>query len=425
MSEAIKPIEDSLEEINIFDQELMKCPHAFYKKLRDEAPVYQDPNTGIFQVSKHELICEAARNAKVFSNDFGALQRDGGSDVYPQEAAEIMEKDGYPAVNTMLTADPPRHTKYRSLVDKAFTPKRVSDMGPAIEEKTNFIIDQFIEDEKCEVATQLAQPLPIRVIAEALGASTDDYEFFRISSQAFTDQLSGTSTPEEHIEIAKKLVKFQQYFAERLDEKAKNPTDDILSDLATLEFEDENDVTRKMETPEQLSIIQQLLVAGNATTAHSITEAIKLLIDNQDQMELVVNDHSLIPNMIEESLRLLTPTNNMWRIATEDTELGGVAIPAGSALLLRYGSGNRDEDLFENPDKFDVTRKNARRHVAFGQGIHVCLGMNLSRKEMYTAFPIILDRLKNMRFAEKNDFNYSPNVLLRGLDSLNIEFDKS
>ncbi len=424
MSDTIKPIEDDLNKINIFDPELMACPHAFFKKLRDEAPVYQDPNTGIFQVSKHELICEAARNAKVFSNDFGALQRDGGSDSYPQEAADIMEKEGYPAVNTMLTADPPRHTKYRRLVDKAFSPKRVSDMGPAIEEKTNLIIDQFIEDGECEIASQLAQPLPIRVIAEALGASTDDYEFFRISSEAFTDQLSGTSTPEEHIEIAKKLVKFQQYFAERLNEKRKSPSDDILSDLATLEFEDENNVLRKMETPEQLSIIQQLLVAGNATTAHSITEAIKLLIENPDQMELVTNDHSLIPNMIEEALRLLTPTNNMWRIATEDTELGGVAIPAGSALLLRYGSGNRDEDLFENPDKFDVTRKNARRHVAFGQGIHVCLGMNLSRKEMYTAFPIILDRLKNMRFANDNKFSYSPNILLRGLDSLNIEFDK-
>jgi len=424
MSDTIKPIEDDLNKINIFDPELMACPHAFFKKLRDEAPVYQDPNTGIFQVSKHELICEAARNAKVFSNDFGALQRDGGSDSYPQEAADIMEKEGYPAVNTMLTADPPRHTKYRRLVDKAFSPKRVSDMGPAIEEKTNLIIDQFIEDGECEIASQLAQPLPIRVIAEALGASTDDYEFFRISSEAFTDQLSGTSTPEEHIEIAKKLVKFQQYFAERLNEKRKSPSDDILSDLATLEFEDENNVLRKMETPEQLSIIQQLLVAGNATTAHSITEAIKLLIENPDQMELVINDHSLIPNMIEEALRLLTPTNNMWRIATEDTELGGVAIPAGSALLLRYGSGNRDEDLFENPDKFDVTRKNARRHVAFGQGIHVCLGMNLSRKEMYTAFPIILDRLKNMRFANGNKFSYSPNILLRGLDSLNIEFDK-
>ena len=387
--------------------------------------MFQDPNTGIFQVSKHELICEAARNAKVFSNDFGALQKDGGSDVYPKEAAEIMEKDGYRSVNSMLTADPHRHRKYRVFVNKAFTAKRVSDMGPEIEKKTNFIIDQFIDDGKCEVASQLAQPLPIRVIAEALGASTDDYEFFKISSQAFTDQLSGTSTPDEHIEIAKKLVKFQQYFAERLKEKEKNPTDDILSDLATLEFEDEDGVVRKMETPEQLSIIQQLLVAGNATTAHSITEAIKLLIENPDQMELVINDHSLIPNMIEESLRLLTPTNNMWRIATEDTELGGVAIPAGSALLLRYGSGNRDEGLFENPDKFDVTRQNARRHIAFGQGIHVCLGMNLSRKEMYTAFPIILDRLKNMRFSKDNDFNYSPNVLLRGLDNLNIEFDKA
>ena len=148
------------------------------------------------------------------------------------------------------------------------------------------------------------------------------------------------------------------------------------------------------------------------------------LISNPDQMELVVNDHSLIPNMVEEALRLLTPTNNMWRIATEDTELRGVAIPKGSVILIRYGSGNRDEDLFENPDKFDVTRKNARRHIAFGQGIHVCLGMNLARKEMYTAFPIILDRLKNMRFSEGNNFIYSPNVLLRGLDNLYIEFDQ-
>ena len=111
-------------------------------------------------------------------------------------------------------------------------------------------------------------------------------------------------------------------------------------------------------------------------------------------------------------------------IATEVTELEGVEIPKGSVILIRYGSGNRDEDLFENPDKFDVTRKNARRHIAFGQGIHVCLGMNLARKEMYTAFPIILDRLKNMRFSEGNNFIYSPNVLLRGLDNLYIEFDK-
>lgn len=424
MSEAIKPIDENLEDLNIFDPELMSCPHALYKKLRDESPVYQDPTTGIFQVSKLDLICEAARNAKVFSNDFSLLQKDGGSNAYPQEATEIMMNEGYPPVNTMLTADPPVHTRYRGLVNKAFSPKRVQDMGPAIEEKTNNIIDKFIDTGKCEVARDIAQQLPIKVIAEALGVSSEHYDKFRMWSAAFTDQLSGTSTPEEHIEIAKKVVEFQQFFAEKLDEKGKNPSDDIVSDLATLDFEDENQVIRKLEKPEQLSIIQQLLVAGNATTAHSITEAMKLLIENPDQMELVVNDHSLIPNMVEESLRLLTPTNNMWRIVMEDTELGGVSIPKGSTLLLRYGSGNRDEEVFENPDTFDVTRKNSKRHVAFGQGIHVCLGMNLSRKEMYTAFPIIIDRLKNMRFAEENDFNYSPNVLLRGLDSLHIEFDK-
>ena len=140
MSEAIKPLDEDLEKINMFDPELMACPHAFFKKLRDEAPVYQDPNTGIFQVSKHELICKVARDAKLFSNQFGVIQRSGGGD-YPQEASDIMANEGYPPVDTMLTADPPRHTRYRSLVDKAFSPKRVTDMGPEIEDKINYIID--------------------------------------------------------------------------------------------------------------------------------------------------------------------------------------------------------------------------------------------------------------------------------------------
>ena len=423
MSETIKPIDEDLEKINMFDPELMACPHAFFKKLRDEAPVFQDPNTGIFQVSKHELICKVARDAKLFSNQFGVIQRSGGGD-YPQEAADIMASDGYPPVDTMLTADPPRHTSYRRLVDKAFSPARVSDMGPEIEDKINFIIDQFYDQGKCDVSRDIAQQLPVRVIAEQMGVPLEDYDNLCGWSDAFVQQLSGTSSPEEHIEIAKQLVQFQQYFANKLKEKENNATDDIISDLANLDFEDENGETRKLETAEQLSILQQLLVAGNATTAHTITEAFYLLISHPDQMELVVNDHTLIPNMVEEALRLLTPTNNMWRIATEDTELDGVEIPKGSVILIRYGSGNRDEDLFESPDKFDVTRKNARRHIAFGQGIHVCLGMNLARKEMYTAFPIILDRLKNMRFSEGNNFIYSPNVLLRGLDNLYIEFDK-
>jgi len=422
MSEAIKPIDKKLKDVNIFDPELMGCPHSYFKKLRDEAPVFQDPTTGIFQVSKHELICQVARDAELFSNQFGKVQRSGGQE-YPQEAADILINEGYPPVDTMLTADPPRHTRYRSLVDKAFAPKRVSELGPNIDEKINFIIDQFYDSGKCEVTTQISKQLPIRVIAEQLGVPMDDYDKFSNWSDAFVAQLSGTSSPEEHIEIAKKLVQFQQYFANKLDEREDNDSDDILSDLANLTFEDDDGVNRKLEKSEQLSIIQQLLVAGNATTAHSISEAIYLLIANPDQMDLVLNDYKLIPNMVEESLRLLTPTNNMWRIATADTELDGVKIPKNSLIIIRYGSGNRDEDLFENPDKFDVTRKNSRRHVAFGQGIHVCIGMNLARKEMYTAFPIILDRLKNMRFGEDNDFVYSPNVLLRGLNKLNIEFD--
>ena len=239
MSEAIKPLDEDLEKINMFDPELMACPHAFFKKLRDEAPVYQDPNTGIFQVSKHELICKVARDAKLFSNQFGVIQRSGGGD-YPQEAADIMANDGYPPVDTMLTADPPRHTRYRSLVDKAFSPKRVTDMGPEIEDKINYIIDQFYDQGKCDVSRDIAQQLPVRVIAEQLGVPLEDYDKFCGWSDAFVQQLSGTSSQEEHVEIAKQLVEFQQYFANRLKEKENNATDDIISDLANLDFEDDN-----------------------------------------------------------------------------------------------------------------------------------------------------------------------------------------
>jgi cytochrome P450 len=181
-----------------------------------------------------------------------------------------------------------------------------------------------------------------------------------------------------------------------------------------------------MEYGELLSIIQQLLVAGNETTAHSLTAGLFHLIDNPDQMAAVRADPTLVANFVEETLRFLTPTNNMWRVATQDGELGGVKIAKNDLLLLRYGSGNRDETRFPDPDRFDVRRSNAREHLAFGAGIHHCIGAQLARKEMQTAFPILLSRLKNFRFAKGvNSFRYSPNILLRGVLELHIEYDRA
>jgi cytochrome P450 len=180
-----------------------------------------------------------------------------------------------------------------------------------------------------------------------------------------------------------------------------------------------------MDYSELLSILQQLLVAGNETTAHSLTAGLYYLISNPDQLARVKADTGWIPGMVEETLRFLSPTNNMWRVATRDAEIGGVAIKAGEMILVRYGSANRDPRHFADPDRFDVTRDNAKSHLAFGAGIHTCIGAQLARKEMITAFPILLDRLPNIRFQDgRNSFRYSPNILLRGVLELHIAFDK-
>ena len=219
-------------------------------------------------------------------------------------------------------------------------------------------------------------------------------------------------------------MEFQHYFAARLAERRVTPRDDILSDLANATLSEEGD-PRALTTPEALSIIQQLLVAGNETTAHTISEGMKLLVDHPDQMADVAADATLIPNLIEETLRLLSPTQNIWRVAARDTVLEGVAIPAGAVMLLRFGSGNRDTAMFDDAEAFDVRRGNARRHIAFGQGIHVCLGAALARRELLIAFEALLRRVKNWRFAPgQNDFAHPPSILLRGLAALHLEFDR-
>jgi cytochrome P450 len=180
---------------------------------------------------------------------------------------------------------------------------------------------------------------------------------------------------------------------------------------------------RPLDVAESLSILQQLLVAGNETTANATAEGMLLLARNPDQLERVVAEPGLVPNLVEEVLRLSSPTANMWRVATRDAELGGVEIPKGSFVLLRYASANRDESRFPDPDRFDAGRANAGEHLAFGHGIHFCLGAPLARKEMQVAYRVILGRLTDIRLARgAPEPRYVPNVLLHGLEELPLEF---
>lgn len=406
-----------LNELTPMNPEVLACPHAFNERLRREAPVYQCPHTGITFVSDYQTITRIAKDHETFSNRFSTAMPTTETKVDPR-IVEIQKK-GYPPVDTMLTQDPPLHRRYRGMVNQAFTARRVATLEPYIEKLCHEIIDGFIDAGRCEFVVEFAERVPLTVIADQLGVPLSDYELFKTWSDAFVAQLSQMASPDEAVQAAELIYEYQQYFADKIEERRQNPQDDIISDIVHAQFENE----RPLDVAEMLSIIQQLLVAGNETTTHSIAEGILLLIQHPDQHARLKENPELIANFVEEVLRLATPTANMWRVATRDTEINGVPVKKGSMLQLRYSSANRDEDQFEAPQEFDVSRENARTNIAFGHGVHMCIGANLARKELETAFRVLLERLDNFELdCDESELDYPPNVLLRGLAKLPIRF---
>lgn len=413
-----------LHEVDTFSAEFLQHPHPFYRRLREEAAAFRDPKNNVVYVSTYDLLMEVLAKPKVFSNRFGAQLRAGAAGGgMSNEELEILAK-GWVPKDTMLTADPPLHTRYKKLAGKAFTYKKVLDMNDYCKEIINDLLDGFVKDGHCEFKAQFANLLPMYVICDALGFPRADRARFKEWSDAFTLQLGGVADLPTRIWCAEKIVEAQHYFVAVCDEKRKNPGEDICSDLVQTDLDEEDGSTRKLDNEELISIIQQILVAGNETTSHTLTTGIFYLLTHPEQKARLDADPSLTANFVEETLRMLTPTNNMWRVVTQDTEVGGVAVKEGDLMLLRFGSANRDDAKFPDGDHFDIGRDNAKEHLAFGAGVHLCLGQQLARKEMQTAFPIVLERLKNLRLVGDPDaFRYVPSILLRGVERLDIEFD--
>ncbi len=396
--------------------EVLACPHAYNARLRREAPVYRCPHTGIVFVSDYEQVRAVAKNHQQFSNRFGqAMRSEGEVDPRIVEA----QKEGYPPVDTMLTQDPPLHRRYRGMVNQAFTARRVSTLEPYIEQLCHQLIDGFVDAGRCELVGDFAERVPMTVIADQLGVPLSDYNLFKSWSDAFVAQLSRLASPDEELAAVKQIVEFQKYFAAKLEERRNDRRDDIISDIVHARLDDE----RPLSTAEMLSILQQLLVAGNETTTHAIAEGVLLLIRHPDQHALLKNDPSLIENFTEEVLRLASPTANMWRVTTEDTRIGEMDVAAGTMVQIRFSSANRDDGVYPEPDGLDVTRDNARSHLAFGHGVHMCIGASLARKEMIVAFRVLLERLDDFQLdCAEEDLVYAPNVLLRGLSALPVRF---
>ena len=412
----------SLEDFNPFDADTLQCPWPHYAEMRASQPVFHVDSLDIYMVTRHDLVLDVIRDTETFSSRFpGAAMIDNPELI--RRLREVYE-DGYPKVGTMLTADAPEHTRYRKLVSKAFTPKVINELEPTVRAISKRLIDGMLESESCEFVRDFAVPLPVEVIARALNIPEADMGDFKRWSDDAVAGIGTDASIDEMVEAARGVVEFQHYFADQLEQRRLEPRDDLLTNLlhAQVNPADDPDVDpRPLDMPEMLSILQQLLVAGNETTTKMLTEMMLLLGRSPEQWSQLRAEPERAKAVVEETLRLATPTQGMWRIATRDTTIDDVAIPEGARVVAAFCSANRDEDLFDDPDGFDPDRDNLREHLAFGKGAHYCLGANLSRLEGRVALEELSSRIESFRLSATNEFEYLPSFILRGLARLDLE----
>ena len=422
-----------LDAFGLFDPEVQQCPHAYYAEMRRSSPVFEAAagGAGLFLITRHEDVLDVVRDPQTFSSRFDVGGRSNSE--LARRTRELYEAEGgYDRVATMLTADPPEHTRFRRLVSKAFTPRVVSDLEPAVREIAKTLIDEMLAATagggSVDFVEAFAVPLPVKVIARALNVPDDRLADFKRWSDASIAGIGTDISIDDRLAAEREVIEFQKYFADQLERRRSEPQDDLLTNLLNARIDrdsggDESVPTQPLEMAEMLSIIQQLLVAGNETTTKLLTEMLRLLAENPAEWDALCEDPGRAPAVVEETLRLSTPTQGMFRAVTEQTQLAGVELAAGSHVVVMYTSANRDEAVFEDPDEFCPMREGVTNHLAFGRGIHFCLGAALARLEGRVAAEELSRRLSSVTLHSSNDFEYHPSFLLRGLKRLVVELE--
>jgi len=424
MPEAVPLTEAELTEVgprefDPLDPATLQCPHAWYARLREIAPVHFVESRGLWFVTSRELVYQALRHPELFSSRFGRPQS-----AVPAEAAvrvAEIESQGWPYVPTLLTEDPPEHNRYRRLVSRAFTARYVQQLAPAIEHIVADLLDGVLARQDVEFVSEFAAPLPLTVISRVLGVPDERQADFKRWSDEITLTIGADIDSERHVARARQVLAFQEYFAAELDRRRREQTDDLLTGLVTAH------VTRLGADDEPLSmaaclaILTQLLVAGNETTTKLLTGTLHLLATEPSWWEwLQADPASRAGRLAEEALRYLSPVQGMFRIVTAPTTLGGVELPAGARVVLSFAAANRDDAVFTEGETFNPDRPNAADHLAFGQGVHYCLGAPLARLEAAIALRQIARRVSSVTLAPGNDLRYQPSFLLRGLERLQV-----
>jgi cytochrome P450 len=389
-------------------------PFDFYAHIREDDPVYSVDGHDAYLVTRFDDCVAVLTNPKLFSSRTGpGLRRT------PPDAAKAVMATGYRLVRTLLTNDPPDHRRYRSLVSPQFSARRISSLEPHITALSQRLVSNCLARGSVDFVHEFAKPLPLIVIAEFLGVSDGDLNVFEKWSDDAAAVLGGNLTEDQEVKSTQSLVDLLDYFAQQADKRRSEPRSDFLTTLLTAG----ND---PLTIEEIIALAYVVLVAGNETTVNLLSSAMLLLLQNPEQLQRVRDDRSLIPAVIEETLRLQAPIQGIPRVVTQDTEIHGVHISAGTQVIAMIAAGHRDPSVFDAPDEFRLDRPPGKSHIAFGQGIHFCLGAALSRMEGSIALSAILDGFSTIQIAEPAfEPQYNDNAILRSLQELPIRVSAS
>ncbi|HTN87038.1 MAG TPA: cytochrome P450 [Sorangium sp.] len=387
--------------LNFISEDMRRNPYPLYAQMRSVSPVLAVPGGEIWMILDHEGVKRAILDHDTFSSR--AAPPGGGP------------------LDWMIFTDPPRHTKLRSIVVKAFTPRSIAGLEPRIRELSRELVDRTIERGEMDLCADYAVQLPILVIAEMLGIPLADRDRFKRWSDAILNLSQTIGGGEEGARAAREFgaarEEIRAYLAGILPERRRAPKDDLLTRLVEAEVDGE-----RLGEDEILDFFLLLLLAGSETTTNLITNAILCLLDHPSELARLRASPALWPSAIEEVLRYRSPVQAVFRTPRRDVEVHGQPIPAGKLVLAMIGSANRDPKVFEAPERFDVGR-DPNPHVGFGHGIHFCIGAPLARLEAKVALPDLVSRLEGLRLASDAPWEPRKTLHVHGPTRLPIRFE--
>lgn len=412
--------------------QLVRDPYPYFEALRSKCPVLREPHHNVMMVTGYEEAAEVLHDPERFSSCTSVTGPFPGFPV-PLEGEDVdvaalieEHRDKLPLFDQLPTLDPPVHTQHRALLMKLITPKRLKENEEVIWQLADRLLDDYLTGGEGEYVHGFAGPFTLLVIADLLGVPEEDREEFLDKLQRRPPEAGGTIGSTGGDSVAHSPLEFLYgRFADYIEDRRRTPRGDVLTGLAEATFPDGS-------VPEVMDVVRvaaNLFSAGQETTVRLLSSGLMILAEQPEIQQRLRRERDLVPNFIEEVLRMESPVKGDFRLAKVSTTVGGVDVPAGATLMLCNGAVNRDPRRFEDPNTFDPARANARHHMAFGRGIHTCPGAPLARAEARVALERLLEKTSDIRISEAKhgpagdrNFRYLPTFILRGLTKLHLEF---